>query len=273
MELAQLAALLLHVQFPGVQGKPFPLEPGSPELDIPDGPIWDDHPCFDVSIERGLLLDPSVDDPFDHIVWRPLDQRDPEGPWRAMHRTERGRHTIHFLGLDGRNVDRAGDHIRHRVKPYADRITAALDRGDLDEAQAIWHAALRHLFAPALPFHAASHDALDFFIPAELRARAELHLPRPGAALPDPRVVARPGKPSVYDGLPDELVLAVLAAEATTPVLITKICAARPSAVSELALLLDLSENTTQRHCSQLVRDGQLTQGTDQRFTIPHPQL
>src|SRR5579872_6093035 len=57
----------------------FPLEPGSSVLPVPDGLVYDDNPCFAVGNERPLLLDPTLDDPLDHITWRPLDPTAPDG--------------------------------------------------------------------------------------------------------------------------------------------------------------------------------------------------
>jgi len=258
---------------PAFKGNWFPLEPGSPELLIPDGVLHDGHVCFTVGIERGLLIDPAWDDPLDHMTWRPLDPALPDGPWRAFHRTERGRFTIHTLGLDGRNVDRADDHIRHRVKPYTDRVKAALASAKNAQARAIWEEAIMHLFAPAQPFHAVAHDALDFLVPAGVRTHAGLVLPRPGASLAAPLSVqttpAAPGpaSPEKGAGLPEDVMLHVLADESTTPELITRICQARPSTLEQLAELLEVSTQTIQKHCLDLTRSGTLVLDASQRYT------
>lgn len=259
------------------KGNWFPLEPGSPELVVPDGLIRDDHPCFAVGRERALLLDPAWDDPLDHITWQPLDRAAPYTAWRAYHRTDRGHFTIHILGLDGRNVDRVGDHVRNIVKPWVDRVHEALKTLDLEAARAIWSDALACLFAPSQLFHALTHDALAYLVPNDVRARAGLSLPRPGA--PPPVHLERTSPPegtsavplAGYTELPENVILHLLADEQSTPELILLICQARPSTADELAAILDLGKQTVQGHCKSLSDRGELTVDANGRYALATP--
>lgn len=256
------------------KGVRFPLKPGSPELDVPDGVLHDAHVCFAVGIECPLLIDPAWDDPLDHMIWLPLDRAAPYQAWRAVHRTERGRFTVQILGLDGRNVDRAGDHIRNNVKHWVDDVHEALATSKVEAAQAIWKRALACLFAPSQLFHAASHDALAYLVPSDLRARAGLVLPRPGAPRPI-RNDTGPATPqsaisTSHLGLPEEVILHLLADERSTPELISLICRARSSSLDELASLLELGRQTVRQHCEELVSLGELAVDASMRY-VPAP--
>lgn len=81
----------------------FPLEPKTTPLPVPRGRVIPEtHPGLILASERPLLVDPAVDDPLEHIVWRPLDEKEPVEfmEWRPFHKSERGRYTIKILGLD-----------------------------------------------------------------------------------------------------------------------------------------------------------------------------
>ena len=258
------------------KGNWFPLVQGSPEVQIPNGILYDHHPCFAIELEQPLLIDPAREDPLDHMVWLPMDPSAPEGRWRAFHKTERGRITIHILGLDSRNVDRVGDHILHVVKPWADRVTDALENEDLARAQEIWNDAIAHLFAPAQPFHAATHDALAYMIPAEERARAGLVLQRPGprpanSTTDEPPVSSTPRSRTVDESLPEEVILHLLARERSTPEIISLICRARPSSLDDLVMLLELNKQTVRGHCRSLVQRGELAVDASGRHAAAAP--
>lgn len=95
--------------------------------------------------------------------------------WRPVHRTERGRYTIQILGLDRASVDHVGDHIRRVVHPRVCRFVDGPARGQ----RRAWRAMLRELLYPTAPYLAATHDAIDFFVPAARRAALGVDLPRP----------------------------------------------------------------------------------------------
>jgi hypothetical protein len=256
----------------GFKGNRFPLVPGSRELPIPDGLLHDAHSCFMIGLERPLLLDPAWDDPLDHIAWRPIDPIHPDGQWVAFPKTERGRVTIQILGFDRRNVDRVGGHIRHVVRPWVKRVYDARERGDVDAAKATWNDAIANLFVPEQPFHAATYDALAYLVPSEVRASAGLDLPRPGAPPPihadamSAPVASISPSIAIRAGLPDDVVLHLLADEKTTPELLSLICQARPSSLDELAMLLDITEETVKGHCKALMGSGELAVDASGRY-------
>lgn len=262
---------------PMFKGNWFPLEPGSPELVVPDGLIRDDHPCFAVGLERALLINPAWDDPLDHITWLPLYRDDPYKAWRAYHRTDRGHFTIHILGLDGRNVDRADAHVRHNVKQWVDRVHEALETSELEAARVLWGQALACLFAPSQLFHALSHDALAYLVPNDVRAHAGLALPRPGAPPPihSERTTPPGGTATAplasHADLPDDVILHLLADEKSTPELILLVCQVRPSTLDELATLLDLGNQTVRGHCKNLTDHGELTVDENGRYSLATP--
>lgn len=253
------------------KGNWFPLEPGSPRVAVPDGLIGDSHACFAVGIERPLLVDPAWDDPMDHIEWRPLDPARPLEEWRAFPRTYRGRVTIHLLGLDGRNVDRVGQHIRDNVYgPWIRPLIAVLGREDgVADARAIWSGALRHLFSPSQPFHAASHDALEFFIALPERERfglSKLRHPCP----PTPPMAASSagiaGFPISWAALPEQVVLEIMAQELSVDDLVHMICGVYPATIVELADALQTSATAMARRCKTLLASGKLVVDADGRY-------
>ncbi|MEZ4398971.1 MAG: hypothetical protein R3B06_03080 [Kofleriaceae bacterium] len=161
------------------KGNWFPLAPGTAALAAPRRRPANDASCFRLAAERPLLLDPAVDDPLEHIVWRPLDPTEAvdKMEWRPVHLTERGRVTIKVLGLDRASVDHVGDHIRRVVYPQVEPFAA----GPARSRKRAWAAMLRGLFYPTAPYLAATHDAIDFFVPATRRAALGVELPRPPA--------------------------------------------------------------------------------------------
>lgn len=163
---------------PNRKGNWFPLARGSKPLRLPGkGTPRASSSCFDVTRESPLLVDPAVDDPLDHIAWRPLDPSEPveDMEWRPVHKTERGRYTICVLGLDRGIADQVGDHIRRVVHPRITGLTTLA----VATARKTWDAAVRDLLCPTQPYLAATHDAIDFFVPSAVRRRLGLTLPRP----------------------------------------------------------------------------------------------
>lgn len=163
----------------------FPLKPRTRPLVVPrSSTLPETHAAFQVDREHPLLVDPGADDPLEHIVWVPLDPSEPVDrmEWRPVHKTERGRYTIKILGLDRGVCDQVGLHIRHHVHPRIEGVARMAKRA----ARAHWAKVIRDLFADTQPFLAATHDAIDFFVPATVRQRIGLPLPRPGAPIQPP---------------------------------------------------------------------------------------
>lgn len=152
-----------------VKGTKFPLTPSSVPLvpeEMPPGR------------ENALLLDPTVDDPLDHI--RFILEKD--GRWRPIGTTEKGRNTIRVLqldGLEGRSkiLDHYRDHVNDRVRPRLREFHEALKSKDLQSAYEIWHAMCRRLLRGSSPYAALSHDAIAILASREVGR--EFMLPRP----------------------------------------------------------------------------------------------
>ena len=181
-----------------------------------DDLVCDHHACFTTETEQALLVDPGCDDPLEHIAWRPLDPGAPPElqTWRAMPKSERGRVTIQVLGLNRDVVDHVNDHIRERVHR---RVAPVRDAETPERAQQPWDKAIRELFSPRQPYHAATHDALDVLVPPEIRSRLGLVLPRPGAIAPQQHAL-REVEPDVaaLSGLSTETVLQLHARKKST---------------------------------------------------------
>jgi uncharacterized protein (TIGR02646 family) len=126
----------------------FPLEGGSIPLDFPDPPPGG---------ERPLLLNPTVDDPRQHIEFRPL----PPARWAPFGTTARGRETIRILRLDRDTyLDRFTHHVAAVVMPVVDdvwRAHATRHRVDFD---AEWDRRCAQLLDPEREFRALSEDVL-----------------------------------------------------------------------------------------------------------------
>lgn len=139
---------------------------------------------FDVSRERSLLLDPAVDDPLDHIVWKPLqralDRRD--WKWSPSGLTNRGRATIAILKL-AEPADLVEHHLRVAVLPSLEEVEGHVAAGRVPEAAARWQKLLVNTLAASGPFAAATWCALEEWVPAAYRRKHGLADPtRPTGA-------------------------------------------------------------------------------------------
>jgi uncharacterized protein (TIGR02646 family) len=155
---------------PARKGNHFALERGSIPLQAGQEPPCDERPMF---------VDPSREDPLEHISFVQLRP----GRWvpRARRGSERGEYTIIKLGLDRPELLTLYDrHVRHTVQPLLQQIRAVLKLGDSRDVSKTWSCCLRRLFCPEAPFHALSYDVLEDGISATERGRWRLELPRPG---------------------------------------------------------------------------------------------
>jgi uncharacterized protein (TIGR02646 family) len=147
----------------------FPLEPRSVAL-LPEG--------IPPGGERPLLLDPSAEDPLEHIEFRQAER----GTWRPVARggSRRGDTTIRALGLDRPHLlDLYRWHVNERVRPAIDRVLLAADFGVARDVNAAWQTALRRLLRTSHPLAALSYDALGALVPATTRTEWRLDLLRP----------------------------------------------------------------------------------------------
>jgi hypothetical protein len=159
----------------------FPLAAGStalalqrrPHQGVP-GAAW-----FRTSSERPLLIDPAVEDPLDHITWRPLqralDRRD--WKWSPWGLTARGQATIDVLRL-GEIADEVEHHLRTAVLPSLEEVEEHCSASRKAAGAARWRTLLSDTLAPASPLSAATWCALEIWMPSARRRRWQLSTPR-----------------------------------------------------------------------------------------------
>lgn len=81
----------------GHKGNRFPIEAGQVRVAAPVRPLAKlSKAHFDVSNEPALMVNPRVDDPFDHLEWMPVDRTRPKKSWtwEIAARSPRGKITI-----------------------------------------------------------------------------------------------------------------------------------------------------------------------------------
>ncbi len=145
----------------------FPLEAGSVPLRPEEQPPGRELPT---------LIDPCSEDPvesiqfvFDGTHWQPVGRTG----------SERGQRTIEILKLGRADLLTFYDaHVSDHVKPRTDAVHEALIRQDKDAIRDAWRR-VRGLISPRMPFVALSFDAINHFVPENVRARWGLELPRP----------------------------------------------------------------------------------------------
>jgi uncharacterized protein (TIGR02646 family) len=154
----------------------FPLEPGSRPLKP-----WQQPP----GQERPLLIDPSSEDPIDHLRFEPY-RKQGEEHWRPNPRagSQRGWKTIEVLGLDRPGLlDLYKLHVDQEVRPKVNRLRAEMRSNTSTRVTRLWREVTRELLDRRRPFTALSYDALDHFMPEPERQRWRLTLPRPGMSV------------------------------------------------------------------------------------------
>ncbi len=156
------------------KGIHFPLAPASIALQVEEMPPGKEQP---------LLLNPTVDDPLDHIEFR----REKDDRWKPFGKTEMGWKTIRVLQLDGLPPDgqkgRPGildlyrDHVNERVQPRVDHFKDALRTGNMEKAEATWWIMCRSLLQKSSPYAALAYHAIPVLLADEPPHPFEL--PRP----------------------------------------------------------------------------------------------
>lgn len=164
----------------------FPLAPGSSPLAPPTRPQLRQTSRPRV-LRRVRGATPAarscVDDPLDHIVWKPLqralDRRD--WKWSPYGLTPRGTATIAILKL-AEVADLVEHHLRMAVLPSLEEIEAHIAAGRSQEAITRWQALVADTLAASSPFAAATWCALEEWMPAAQRKQLGLSDPvRPTA--------------------------------------------------------------------------------------------
>lgn len=114
--------------------------------------------------ERPLLIDPTVDDPRQHIHFAKL----PTGRWTPIGKTERGSVTIRALGLARDSyLEEIAHHVDHVVMPVVRDLQTAHAVGFPTPSFAdYWHRKCAELLDPARPCLALSEDVLRSIFPS-----------------------------------------------------------------------------------------------------------
>lgn len=200
--------------------------------------------------ERSLLVDPTLEDPLDHLRFGP-DLSNPSDPsksdWGPVPLTERGRWTIAVLGLNRRQGLRENWRRVARTIVNDPDFKAACDaamRGDFASALGPWDRARARLLAgpPTQDFLALRWCVFDHYIPEAVRTHASptLALPRPRAVVqrtPRPLVEPRPELGALSPGLALRVrALGPRAKDrAQMQALLLALCGEQPSTVAALA--------------------------------------
>ena len=109
------------------KGARFPLADGSTKLERGQHPPGD---------ERPMLIDPTAEDPREHIEFRPV----PGGKWLPMAKTERGRVTLELVCRTDRQyllVDKWQAHVA-AMRPAIDAIDRVMVTEDPRRIQSAW---------------------------------------------------------------------------------------------------------------------------------------
>jgi uncharacterized protein (TIGR02646 family) len=131
----------------------FPLADGSTALSFPEPPPGGELP---------LLLDPTVDNPRDHLHFVEMPNR----RWMPVGKTDRGRRTIEILGLSRDTyLDEFGHHVQHVVMPVVRDLKAAYVDPPASFAT-VWSRKCTELLDPERSFLALSEDVLRHEFPS-----------------------------------------------------------------------------------------------------------
>lgn len=247
------------------KGNYFPIEAGSSAL-APPPRLWAPRlpdACFEIQRESPLLVDPARDDPLEHIRWYPVPPIGAEDAlvWAPQHRTARGDATTRILKLRGKLSDHIGNHIRRVVLPRVRVLRERMGGGSMDGVREEWGAMTSDLLAADRPYAAASHDALDYFVPEPQRHTWGLILTHPGTFEEEPPCVDLPD-PEGFQHLTDELKWKLRAygghkQELTE--LLLNVCRLREWTVNELAVLVGLGSGHVGNIVRQLINEDRLS--------------
>lgn len=163
----------------------FPLEHGSGVLSGPARPypnkrLSPSH--LDFSVESPLLIDPSVDDPLEHLEWRPVNRGQPKRLWKwsPAPLTPRGRATIEILQLTAQLADDVNDHVRDNALARTEVVCAHIDVARYTEAETEWLALGQDLVRSECELAGPTWNALHYLVDGGRRTKANLSaLPRP----------------------------------------------------------------------------------------------
>lgn len=225
------------------KGNWFGVEPGTSALGEPDVRSAEvTAASFDLASERPMLLDPTRDDPLDHIAWTPTNpDDDPEKLlWEPRPVTARGAYTIAAIKLRHDLPDAVNAHIRvHVWLPWLRDVVARREKPRSAEK---WRQMTTELLLPGAQYAAATYDALCWFRRRNAMSDLVYPLSRPGA----PVVASVQGAvvdadPPELAALPHALRLEVRAERSTQRDRVLRLLAHAPWTCASLASALGLS--------------------------------
>lgn len=134
------------------KGVQFPLAVGSLVLQPLDPPP---------GVEDALLIDPSREDPLDHIWFRPCP---PGESWRPVAKTEKGEKTNRVCQLARPDLlDLYKHHVEMAVRPQTEKLRELSQQGSAQLSRKLLEVTRRFLSASS-PFAGLSYDALQFLL-------------------------------------------------------------------------------------------------------------
>jgi hypothetical protein len=151
----------------------FPLEAGSEALVAEQAPPAN---------ERPLLLDPAEENGIPHIQFKIMTPRGRE-EWFPTPRngSVRGKQTIEVCMLDRPDlIDLYTEHVEDNVEDLVEVIHKAIDDRDRAAVWEAWAVAVYSLLSPSQQYIGLSWDALDHFVPLDVRIEWDLVLSLPG---------------------------------------------------------------------------------------------
>lgn len=258
----------------GTKGNWFPLQVGTQAIPPPPREALAELPAthWDTSGEQPMLIDPSVEDPMDFIVWLPSNPEEEEWTrlrWLPFGVDDRGEVTIATFKLDRELPDDVSSYIRAHVVPKLLRLERAHTCREHDAALCVWDE-LEAILEPTMPYLAAVYDSMEWFLEHPrlngVRFFVGRTLKRPGAVGDDPPPQSIEEPPELRD-FPDEVRLKVRAEVLNAAQAILALCEQRSWDAETLRRVLGYdSIETVRSACRKLVEERRLTRMEDGSF-------
>ena len=164
----------------GKKGNKFPIRSGTSRVAAPTRPVIGEIPVhhYDCTAEQRLLIDPRVDDPFDHLQWIPADRRLSKVAWKWTLEglDDRGDMTIEVMSLTER-VDVVNRHLKSLRLLWVE-VEEHIVEGRGPSAVRCWNNLVEHFIDdPLQPFRNAAWWAADSLCPKDYRTRHGLRHP------------------------------------------------------------------------------------------------
>lgn len=242
----------------------FPLEDEANAL-LPGADLYGD--------ERPLFIDPTREDPIDHIRFVELMPM----KWRPVARagSALGTWTIDKLRLDKPPItDHYDVHVR-KLGSLIDSLDDAMQGGHVDKVKSLWLNLHEAWFAHKAAFHALTYDVVDKRFPPQMRSKFHLDLEHPGPI--GPSFPSRRKTNPLHDNLPEALKWQLCALgeapndHASVDELrqaIIALCEHDAFSIEDLARSVARAEATLQPHLRELERTGRLKL-TGQKYRTP----